>query len=70
MKIINLVKSTNKILLSQKKKKKQKTKNKTKQNKTKQKQKQHTSPSGGTRILSLMLYTLRDWAWFTAIKSG
>ena len=34
MKIINLVKSTNKILLSQKKKK-QKKKQKTKQNKTK-----------------------------------
>ena len=34
MKIINLVKSTNKILLSQKKKKKKKQK--TKQNKTKQ----------------------------------
>ena len=30
--------------------------------------KQHTDPSKGTRILGLVLYTLRDWAWFTAAK--
>ena len=32
--------------------------------------KQHIGPSKESRILGLMLYVLRDWAWFTAAKLG
>ena len=32
--------------------------------------KQHTGPSKEARILGLILYALRDWAWFVTTKLG
>ena len=32
--------------------------------------KQHIGPSKEARILGLIVYALRDWAWFVAAKLG